>query len=191
MRKTLVLLALLLCSCSVGTPGPTVTPPPSIEADEYAVYADMIRLNPINYDLGSVIAVREQTVLAGREFESALEHAPSLPTGLIDSYRSRNAETYTLGRHLDLEQEYVFVSDEEFHEIFSSGGLQRQKLVEKYPDSEAVIFFSRVGFSPKGDLAIVEMGNRCGDLCGAGGLYLLEKKEGAWQVKDQLMAWMS
>jgi hypothetical protein len=40
-------------------------------------------------------------------------------------------------------------------------------------------------------MALVEMGFRCGDLCGAGGLYLLVKEEGSWKVQEALMEWMS
>ena len=35
------------------------------------------------------------------------------------------------------------------------------------------------------------MGYRCGDLCGAGGLYLLVKEDGNWKVQETLLVWQS
>ena len=54
-----------------------------------------------------------------------------------------------------------------------------------------MIVFSRVGFNADGDEALADMGYRCGDLCGAGGLYLLVKEDGNWKVQETLMAWQS
>ena len=83
------------------------------------------------------------------------------------------------------------MSDEEFDEIFNSGGLQGVKFEEKHPDSGGVLMFSRVGFNAQEDLALVSMGFRCGDLCGSGGLYLVAKEEGSWKVQRALSVWMS
>ena len=54
-----------------------------------------------------------------------------------------------------------------------------------------LISFSRVGFNAKEDQALVSMDFVCGELCGAGGTYLLEKEEGVWVVKQTLTAWIS
>jgi hypothetical protein len=54
-----------------------------------------------------------------------------------------------------------------------------------------MILFSRVGFDEKGEKALAEFGFRCGDLCGAGGIYLLVKEDGSWKVQEELMAWQS
>jgi hypothetical protein len=51
--------------------------------------------------------------------------------------------------------------------------------------------FSRVGFDANEDRALVSMGFRCDDLCGAGGLYLLAKEEGSWKDREALMEWQS
>jgi hypothetical protein len=77
-------------------PEPTVTPPPEIETEEYAVYSATIQQNPIGFDLGSYIRVREQTVSDLDSFERTLEEEHPLPARLVDSYRSRNTASYTL-----------------------------------------------------------------------------------------------
>jgi hypothetical protein len=191
MQRGLMLLILLLCSCSPGTSGSTVTPPPSIEAEEYAVYSALIQQNPIGYNLGAFIVVQEQTVADLDMFERTLENVDKLPSSLVDSYRSRNAASYTLTLNLDVEQDYVLMPQEEFDKILGRKGARWTDFEARYPGGSGMIVFSRVGFNADGDEALVSMGYRCGDLCGAGGLYLLVKEEGTWKVQDTLMVWQS
>lgn len=191
MRRGLVLLTLLLCSCSAGTPAPTETPPPTIEAEEYAVYSALIEQNPIGYDLGTFIVVRGHTVSDPDNFERTMEEGPRLPHKLMDSYRSRNATSYTLDPNLDLVKDYAVMTREECDGIFPRGGALWDRFQASYPDAGGMVMFSRVGFGAGEDTALVEMGFRCGDLCAAGGLYLLAKEEGSWVVQQELMSWMA
>ncbi len=186
-----MLLILLLCSCSPGSPKPTVTPPPGIEAEEYAVYSALIRQNPIGYNLGVSFVVKEQTASGLDMLELALENAHRLPSQLVDSYRSRNAASYTLSPNLDVEQGYAMMPQDEFDQIFGRGGSVWSRFQAKYPEAGGLITFSRVGFDAKGDKALALIGFRCNDLCGAGGLYLLVKEDGNWKVQETLMVWQS
>jgi hypothetical protein len=191
MQKGLMLLALLLCSCGPGLPKATVTPSPNIEAEEYAVYSALIRQNPIGYDLGSSFVVRENTMADLDMFERTLENVHKLPSSLVDSYRSRNAASYTLGPNLDIEQDYVLMPQEVFDQILGRRGSRWTDFEARYPGASGFILFSRVGFNADGDEALADMGYRCGDLCGAGGLYLLVKEDGNWKVRETLMVWQS
>lgn len=191
MRKGLVLMVLLLCSCSPSLTNSTATPPPDLQAEEYAILSALVRQNPIGYNLGDSFVVREQTVSDLDMFERTLENVPRLPSRLVDSYRSRNATPFTLAPKLDVEQDYVMMSQEEFDQIFRRGGSVWARFQEQYPEAGGLITFSRPGFNAKGDQALADMGFRCGDLCGAGGLYLLVKEDGNWVVQDTLMVWQS
>ncbi len=75
--------------------------------------------------------------------------------------------------------------------FFPRGGGTWAEFEIEYPESGGVVHLSRVGFGADGDKALVLMGFRCGDLCGAGGLYLLVKEEDGWKVQQELMVWMS
>lgn len=186
-----MLLILLLCSCSPASSRSTVTPPPGIEPEEYAVYSALIRQNPIGYDLGSSLVVRENTRADLDMFERTLENVHRLPTSLVDSYRSRNAGSYTLSPNLDIEQDYALMPQAVFDQILGRKGARWTDFEAKYPGASGFILFSRVGFNADGDQALADIGYRCGDLCGAGGLYLLVKEDGNWKVQETLMAWQS
>jgi hypothetical protein len=187
----MMFVILLLCSCSPSSLGPTVTPSPNIEAEEYTVYSALVRRNPIGYNLGASFVVREQTVAGLDMLELALENAHRLPSQLVDSYRSRNAASYTLDPNLDIEQDYVLMPQEVFDQILGRKGARWTDFEARYPGASGFILISRVGFNADGDQALANMGYRCGDLCGAGGLYLLVKEDGNWKVQETLMVWQS
>ena len=176
------------------TPGPpeaTVTPSPDIEAEEYAVYSAMIQQNPIGYDLGSPLVIKQQTNSGLEQFERTLEETDRVPAELADSYRSRNAARYLLDPDLDLEQEYILMPPFQFDRIFLGEGQVWPKFQEVYPKASGFIGLTRVGFDADGSMALVEMGYRCGELCGSGGLYVLVDEGDGWEVKDTLMIWES
>ena len=191
MQRGLLILVLLLCSCGPGLSKATVTPSPNIETEEYAVYSALVRQNPIGYNLGSSFVVRENTVADLDMFERTLENVRKLPSSLVDSYRSRNTASYTLSRDLDIEQDYAMMPQKVFDEILRTKGAQWTDFQAKYPGASGFVVFSRVGFNADGDEAMASIGYRCGDLCGAGGLYILVKEDGNWKVQETLMVWQS
>ena len=191
MQKGIMPLALLLCSCGPGLPKAAVIPSPNIEAEEYAVYSALIWQNPIGYDLVSYFAIRENSMADLDMFERTLENVHKLHSSLMDSYRSRNAASYMLDSNLDIEQDYILIPQEVFDEILGGRGSRWIDFEAKYLGASGFILFSRVGFNADGDEALADMGYRCGDLCGAGGLYLLVKEDGNWKVQEVLMVWQS
>ena len=192
MRIGSMLLVLLLCSCRPGLSKATITPSPDIEAEEYAVYSALIQQNPIGYNLGSCFAIRENTMADLDLFERTLENVHKLPSSLVDSFRSRNAASYTLDpTNLDIEQDYVRMPQEDFDQLFLRKGARWTDFEARYPGASGFVLFSRVGFNADADEALADMGYRCGELCGAGGLYLLVKEDGNWKVQETLMVWQS
>lgn len=60
-----------------------------------------------------------------------------------------------------------------------------------FPGAGGIISFSRVGFNPALDEAVVFRSFVCGWLCGSGWRYFLKKVRGKWQITDQEMIWVS
>jgi hypothetical protein len=168
-----------------------VTPSPKIEAEEYAVYSALIDINPTNFNLGSTIVIRDQTISDVDQLDWTLERVDPVPSDVVDSYRSRNLEPYTLSPSLELEQDYALIAEEEVQEIYRQGWEKWVEFEDRYPESGGIVMFSRVGFNDNEDQAMVSMGVRCGELCGAGGLYILVKEEGVWKFERATMEWIS
>ena len=65
---------------------------------------------------------------------------------------------------------------------------------KKYPGAGGFIDLSAVGFNADKSIAVVSKGNWCGELCGEGSYYVLQKKDGKWvplDWKGQRCRWMS
>lgn len=196
MSKHLVALVVLCllgaCGGPSSDPAATVTPPPNVKPEEYAVLSALIRQNPVGYDLGDLVVIREQTAVSNADlFERTLEEHPGLPQDLVDSYRSRNAASYALDRSLSLEKDYALLAQADYDELFGSEQEKWADFEAQYPDTRGWVNVSRVGFNAAGDQALVLMGFRCSGLCGGGGLYLLAKVDGIWHVQEPLVGWMS
>jgi hypothetical protein len=57
---------------------------------------------------------------------------------------------------------------------------------------ERLVFLSRVGFDPQRRRAVVRTAMRCGDLCGEGDLFALEREPGGrWKIVWTRRAWIS
>jgi hypothetical protein len=177
VRRELVLMILLLCSCGPSLPGPAATPLPAIEPEEYAVYSAMIRQHRIEPELGSTIVIEEQT----NAHPLDMEVIERVPASVADSYRLRNAAQYALNPNLDIEQDYALMPRYEL----DKGGFEAW-FKASYPSATGWLTFSRVGICEKGNKALVFMSFNCGEGCGEGGLYLLDKKDGTWLVRERL-----
>ena len=115
---------------------------------------------------------------------------------MVESFRARGEALYTLHPNLDVELDYALMLEEDYERIFRRGGSSASsgrwaRFEGEYPKVSGIVSFSRVGFAVNEDEALVLMGFRCGDLCGAGGLYLLAREEGSWKVQESLMEWQS
>ncbi len=58
----------------------------------------------------------------------------------------------------------------------------RRLLAQMHPGARSVNQLSRPGFDEPRRYAAVAYGYSCGDLCGAAGVYLMERRDGRWRV---------
>ena len=161
-KASVVLLALNFIACSLFTPVATPTAA-NIEKEEQAVYSFFV-----GSDTGTALILNET----------------------INSYLARNAQPGQLSPNMNLGMDYALLGTDELAEI-SSQPNWGELLVETYPNSHGYTIFSRVGFNNSLDQAVIYVGNVAGPLMGAGYYYLMEKKNGEWVIKEQVMAWIS
>ena len=91
---------------------------------------------------------------------------------------------------MNLGVDYVLLSADELAQITSQPNWN-EVLNEQYPNSHGYTVFSRVGFNSSLDQAVIYIGNVAGPMMGSGFYYLMEKENGEWVIKEQVMAWIS
>jgi hypothetical protein len=189
-RTALILLlipASLACSLFTSTPAPSQA---DLEREEQAVYAVFVRGSK-----GPALILENTSTSTldedpGQMIDNIKDGLPGISNDTIDSYVERNAQSTQLSPDMQLGVDYVLLSQEELAEI-SRQPNWHEVLTEKYPGSEGYTIFSRVGLNRSLDQAVVYVGQVAGPLMGAGYYYLLEKQDGEWAVKEQIMVWIS
>ena len=189
-RTALILLlipASLACSLFTSTPAPSQA---DLEREEQAVYAVFVRGSK-----GPALILENTSTSTldedpGQMIDNIKDGLPGISNDTIDSYVERNAQSTQLSPDMQLGVDYVLLSQEELAEI-SRQPNWHEVLTEKYPGSEGYTIFSRVGLNRSLDQAVIYVGKVAGPLMGAGYYYLLEKQDGEWAIKEQIMVWIS
>lgn len=111
----------------------------------------------------------------------------------IEDFKLKNKEPKQLTKSFDLQQDYEFITQNDFHEIMSSKNVEDKwkSFYGKYPNSSGFITFSAVGFGIEKKHAVVYYEEYCGSLCAAGSYIFLEKESGIWKEVAQQGMWAS
>jgi hypothetical protein len=187
-KAPLVLLALTFAACSFFTSAPA--PAADIEKEEQAIYSFFV-----SADTGTAVILQDtSTNISTDNPQESIDYIKSglqsISEETVNSYLERNAQPGQLSPDMELGVNYVLLSAEELARISSQpdwGGI----LNEKYPGTHGYTIFSRVGFNNSLDQAVIYVGNVAGPMMGAGFYYLMEKKNGEWVIKEQVMVWIS
>lgn len=183
-------LILIFLACSFFTPESASRPSAAdIEKEEQAVYSFFV-----NKDSTTLILQDTSTNISDDNPQQTIEYIKS---GLKDvsketlaSYLDRNKQPTQLSAEMDLGVDYILLSNEELSKITGQPNWHKT-LNEQYPGSGGYLMFSRVGFNNTLDQALIYVGSVAGPLMGSGSCYLMEKKNGEWLIKEQIMVWIS
>ena len=176
-----------------------------IPAEEYAVYsaviAEMFAGGKVTFDTGSkvkILVIKDHTVrdpfrgdVEIRDWKDLKEQFSSITQETIDDYAAKRKEAYQLQDAFDPKLKHTLFKKAEFEEMFKDimGGWEA--FYKRFPDSGGFVGFSRVGFDPAMNQALVYVEHGCGSLCGTGHYVLLDKGEGGWKIAKRFMAWIS
>ncbi len=142
----------------------------------------------------AVILQSTASFLTEADPEESMEYVKSGLDGISEetfkNYMARNVQSVELPADMNLGVKYVLLAPDELAEISSQPNWGKL-LAERYPGSNGYTVFSRVGFNNSFDQALVYVANVGGPLVGSGSYYLMEKKNGAWAMIEQVNVWMS
>ncbi len=183
-----VLLALTVFACSVFTPKP-VPSNADIEKEEQIVYSFFVG------NTGPALILQDtSTSMTEDNPQQTMDYVKSgmkdISNETISNFMNRNKKSSQLSPNMQLGVDYVLMSQDELHQITSESNWG-DVLNEKYPGSHGYLIFSRVGFNNTLDQALIYVGEVRGPLNGNGDYYLMEKQNGQWVIKDQIMVWIS
>ena len=188
-KSPILLLTLNLLACSVLTPVAPTPKAADIDKEEQAVYSFFVAENN-----KALILQDTSTNISNDDPQQTVDFIKSGLKGIssetLDNYLERNKQPSQLSPDMDLGVDYVLLSREDLMKI-SSQPDWGQLLNSKFPGTHGYIIFSRVGFNNTLDQAIIYVGNVGGPMMGAGYYYLMEKQNGQWILKEQVMAWIS
>lgn len=181
-------LALTIFACSVFTPKPTPSAA-EIEKEEQVIYSFFMPPS------GTALILQDtSTSMTDDNPQQTMDYVKSSMKGIsnetIGNFLDRNKKSSQLAPGMQLGVDYVLMSQNELHAITSQSNWG-EVLNEKYPNSHGYLIFSRVGFNNMLDQALIYVGQMRGPLNGNGDYYLMEKQNGQWVIKDQIMVWIS
>ena len=189
IRIPVALFTLSFTSCSFFTPAA----PPSaadIEKEEQAVYSFFVgggeRTVLILQDTSADISANDPQ----KSLDYIRSGLPSLSDEALDNFVQRNQQSGPLAPGMELDVDYILLSTEELSEITRQPNWG-EVITQKYPGSYGYTMFSRVGFNNTLDQAVIYVGSMAAPLMGSGFYYLMEKENGDWVIKEQVMAWIS
>jgi hypothetical protein len=164
-------------------------------AEEYSIYNSLIEQRYIDNDV-ELVVVSDQTDTGIFYGKSELRrfvtrYIPGLSKDVVDDYLSKNNRPHSLHPLFSLKVKYALISEGEIKGIYKDGHDRWAEFYEKYPKSPGYIRLSRVGFNRSIDRALVYAGNQKGRLNGAGGYFLLVKKNGVWKIEQESHRWAS
>ena len=83
---------------------------------------------------GGPVLIREQTDPDIQNLEFALEGPAEIPEELVEAYRLRNNQPYTLERNFTLEQDYTLMPQSEYDDLLRTGTAKWVDFRTKYPE---------------------------------------------------------
>jgi hypothetical protein len=186
----LVLFISLFACSTLSLPSAPTPAPADIEREEQVVYSFFL---PTNGDI-PLILERTSSDVSSNDPDQSIDYIKSGLKGIsnetVDGYLARNAQPSQLSADMDLGMEYKLLSADDLKRI-SSQPNWGELLTQEYPGSHGYIVFSRVGFNHTLDQAVIYVGKVGGPMMGSGSFYLMEKQNGEWILKEELMSWIS
>ena len=182
-------ISLFACSSLASSSAPTPSTA-ELEKEEQAVYDFFLP------DTGGPVLILAETAsdISSDNPQQSIDYIKSglkdISQETVNSFVERNAQSSQLSSEMSLGVEYKLLGAAELKEI-SSQSNWGEVLTQKYPNSHGYTIFSRVGFNNKLDQALIYVGNVAGPMMGSGSYFLMEKQNGKWIMKEQVMSWIS
>ena len=187
-----ILYLLLVSACATGVQPVELTEDvenqtfQSRDTETAAIYSTLLNKDPRKYlSDSSVLMVVSETYLGADTDDDVyfkLTDSVLVEETLVD-FRSLNEKTETINFLLSVNKPYEYISPAELILRLDDG--------QDWIRTHTVTSFSQVGFNNKLDQALVYMGHFCGGECASGSVYFLVKENNVWEIRSEIVSWVS
>jgi hypothetical protein len=171
----------------VPTPCPLFndSQPSQNENEEYAVYAAILAHRGLN---AKAMVVSDHTISGLIENVPKIKPFTSVPLSedTIKDYLSKVRQNQKLENNFVVCGKVALITGIEI-EQFVKGAKGWSGFRRKYPEAWGIIVFSRVGFDKERKQALLGVKTICGEKCGEGTFWFVEKKNNKWNVERQIL----
>jgi hypothetical protein len=167
----------------------------NFDVNEYQIYSIIIN-EKFKQSTDLVIEQKTSSSLSigNSYFESLRIENQNLDTTIFNDFIAKNDTTYNLDNKFNISTKSIsMISDEEIKYFFNPQDLNKDwnEFYEKYPKSNGMIQFSRIGLNSDKSQAIVEMGHYYASLGADGFLLYLVKENNSWRIIKIINTWIS
>lgn len=130
----------------------------------------------------------------GAEAVDALYRIPGIDSAAISDYITRNLEPHSLKYlpTLGLRLPVVLATRESLRVVPGEGPEKYwSRFYQRYPRSGGSIILSAIGYSVRGDVALLMVEHSCGSLCGEGSTVIVKRDNGRWHLIAIQNMWVS
>ncbi len=162
--------------------------------DEYVVFSCV--LNHENYTgegVDQVVVISDPMPLP-QVFAKNLDKVvmPGVPQTMLDELRNACREVLSIENRFHAKKPVTLVSSADVGQLFRpEDKLGWVRFRERFPRSSGITTLSRVVFDEGHSHALVYVGNQKDWLSGAGIIFSLSRTDGAWNIQQSRIVWLS
>lgn len=198
----LMLAAVMGCVAATGAWASVEKRPPSVPEEEYPVYDVVVRSKFLTSGTALVLIERVTVARTQKDKRGYLSRdffaeqnvfGSRLPASLLDDFFFKLATPSRLEAKFGFGVRYQFFSDgvPEEPEVSLAPIPAASRRAQTAPEAVGVLRFSRVGFTPREDQALVYVEEERPDGAGGGLLIWLYRRGKAWTVADTEVLWVA
>jgi hypothetical protein len=169
----------------------------NLDVNEYQIYS--LILNEKFSACNNLVIEQETSYrvsfpIGNTYYETLKAENRNLDTTIFIDYVNKNDSAFNLENKFNSSTiSFTMISSEEIKYFFNSQDLNKDwnEFYKKYPKSDGIIKFSRVGFNSDKSQAIVEIGHYYASLGADGFLIYLVKENNNWTIIKIINTWVS
>ncbi|MFZ4401836.1 MAG: hypothetical protein ACOYO1_17535 [Bacteroidales bacterium] len=169
----------------------------NIDSNEYQIYSLILKEK---FTTSNNLVIEQKTTgnlsisFGNIYFETLKTENQNLDTTIFNDFINKNNTVYNLdNKFIGSTKSITLISSEEINYLFNSQDINKawNEFYEKYPKSNGMIKFSRVGFNSDKSQGIVEIGHYYASLGSDGSLVYLVKENNSWRIIKFINTWIS